>query len=168
MLASIPTAPDMVGKDFGANSWREETAASDQAFVSSVHPRLSDNRLVTDIVAAVRAPEGTLLGFVGDSVLVERIGRRLSAIEFSDRFLFEVLDQNGAALFANDFKPNPGATSAESGELVKEIRQNNSGTFRVPRTTSIPSVVLNPLVGWQLWSNRHRWLTNRFTTFLGE
>ena len=129
LLASIPTAPDMVGKDFGANSWHEETTASDQAFVSSVHPRFSDGRLVTDIVAAVRAPDGTLLGFVGDSVLVERIGRRLSAIEFSDRFLFEVLDQNGAALFANDLKPNPGATSAESGELVNKIRQSSSGHF---------------------------------------
>jgi signal transduction histidine kinase len=129
LVASIPTAPDMVGKDFGANSWHEEAAASDQAFVSSVHPRFSDGRLVTDIVAAVRAPEGTLLGFVGDSVLVERIGRRLSAIEFSDRFLFEVLDQNGAALFANDLKPNPGATSAESADLVNKIRQNSSGHF---------------------------------------
>ncbi len=129
LLASIPTAPDMVGKDFGANSWHEETTASDQAFVSSVHPRFSDGRLVTDIVAAVRAPDGTLLGFVGDSVLVERIGRRLSAIEFSDRFLFEVLDQNGAALFANDLKPNPGATSAESGELVNKIRQSSNGHF---------------------------------------
>src|SRR6266699_4012253 len=49
LLASIPTAPDMVGKDFGANSWHEETTASDQAFVSSVHPRFSDGRLVTDI-----------------------------------------------------------------------------------------------------------------------
>src|SRR6266446_6724223 len=129
LLASIPTAPDMVGKDFGANSWHEETTASDQAFVSSVHPRFSDGRLVTDIVAAVRAPDGTLLGFVGDSVLVERIGRRLSAIEFSDRFLFEVLDQDGAALFANDLKPNPGATSAESGELVNKIRQSSNGHF---------------------------------------
>src|SRR5438105_7340396 len=129
LLASIPTAPDMVGKVFGANSWHKEAAASDQAFVSSVHPTLSDGRLVTDIVAAVRTPNGTLLGFVGDSVLVERIGRRLSAIEFSDRFLFEVLDQNGAALFANDLKPNPGATSAESGELVNKIRQSSNGHF---------------------------------------
>src|SRR5215470_14796511 len=58
LLASIPTAPDMAGKDFGANSWREETAASDQAFVSSVHPRFSDGRLATDNNAAVRAPNG--------------------------------------------------------------------------------------------------------------
>src|SRR5882762_312586 len=110
LIASIPTAPEMIGKDFGASHWREQAAASDEAIVSPVHPRLSDNRLVTDIVAAVRAPDRTILGYIGDSVLVERIGRRLSTIEFSDRFLFEVLDQNGASLFVNDFKPNPSVT----------------------------------------------------------
>jgi signal transduction histidine kinase/CheY-like chemotaxis protein len=129
LLASIPTAPEMVGKDFGANHWREEAAASEQPVVSPVHPRFSDYRLVTDIVAAVRAPDRTVLGFVGDSVLVERIGRRLSTIEFSDRFVFEVLDQKGAALFANDFKPNPRASSPESGELLNKIRQSKSGHF---------------------------------------
>ena len=112
LLGSIPTTPELVGKDFGASYWREEATAADQPIVSSVHPRLSDGRLVTDIVAAVRAPDSTVLGFVGDSVLVERIGKRLSTIEFSDRFVFQVLDQKGAALFANDFKPNPRATSA--------------------------------------------------------
>jgi signal transduction histidine kinase len=132
LLGSIPTTPELVGKDFGANYWREEAVASDQPIVSSIHPRhpkFSDGRLVTDIVAAVRAPDGTVLGFIGDSVLVERIGKRLSAIEFSDRFVFQVLDQKGAALFANDFKPNPRATSPESGELLNKIRQNKNGHF---------------------------------------
>lgn len=129
LLGSIPTTPELVGKDFGANDWREEAAASDQPVVSSVHPRFSDGRLVTDIVAAVRAPDRTVLGFVGDSVLVERIGRRLSTIEFSDRFVFEVFDQKGAALFANHFKPNPRASSPESGELLNKIRQSKSGHF---------------------------------------
>lgn len=129
LLASIPTAPDIVGKDFGADNWREETAASEQAIVSSVHPRFSDGRLVTDIVATVRAPDRTVLGFVGDSVLVERIGKRLSAIEFSDHFLFEVLDQKGAELFTNDLKPNPRASSPESGEVLNKIRQSKSGHF---------------------------------------
>jgi len=128
LIASIPTAPEMIGKDFGASHWREQAAASDEAVVSPVHPRLSDNRLVTDIVAAVRAPDRTILGYIGDSVLVERIGRRLSTIEFSDRFLFEVLDQNGAALFANDFKPNPSVTP-QGGLLINEIRQNKTGHF---------------------------------------
>src|SRR5712672_976454 len=122
LLGSIPTTPEL-----GANQWREEAAASDQPIVSSVHPRLSDGRLVTDIVAPVRAPDSTVLGFVGDSVLVERIGKRLSTIEFSDRFVFQVLDQKGAALFANDFKPNIRATSPESGELLNKIRQSKNG-----------------------------------------
>ena len=118
----------VVGKDVGANYWREEAAASDQPVVSPIHPRFSDDRLVTDIVAAVRAPDRTVLGFVADSVLIERIGKRLSTVEFSDRFVFQVLDQRGAALFANDFKPNPRATSPESSELLNKIR-SKSGHF---------------------------------------
>ncbi|PYJ25416.1 MAG: hypothetical protein DME91_03995 [Verrucomicrobia bacterium] len=129
LIASIPTAPELIGQDFGSSHWREQAAASDEAIVSPVHPRLSDKRLVTDIVAAVRAADRTILGYIGDSVLVERIGRRLSTIEFSDRFLFEVLDQNGAALFAYDFKPNPSFTSSEGGVLIKEIRENKAGHF---------------------------------------
>ena len=131
LLGSIPTKPELVGKDIGANYWRQEAAASDQPVVSPVHPRfsVSDERLVTDIVAAVRAADGTVLGFVGDSVLVERIGRRLSTVEFSDRFVFQVLDQKGAALFANDFKPNPHATSPESSELLNKIGQSKNGHF---------------------------------------
>ena len=130
LIASIPTAPEMVGKDFGASHWREQAAASNEAVVSPVHSRLTeDHRLVTNIVAAVYAPDGKILGYIGDSVLVERIGRRLATIEFSDRFLFEVLDQNGVALFANDFKPSPGVTSPEDGALMKEIRESNAGHF---------------------------------------
>src|SRR6059036_2667486 len=129
LIASIPTAPEMVGKDFGASYWREQASESNEAVVSPVHSRLTDNRLVTNIVAAVRTPDRRILGYVGDSVLVERIGRRLSTIEFSDRFLFEVLDQNGVALFANDFKPNPSVTSPGGGVLIKEIRQNKAGHF---------------------------------------
>ncbi len=129
LIASIPTAPEVIGKDFGSDHWREQAARSSEAFVSAIHPRLPDKRLVTDIVGAVRAPDRTILGYVGDSVLVERIGRRLSTVEFADRFLFEVLDQHGTALFANDFKPNPSTTSPEGGILIKEIRQNKSGHF---------------------------------------
>src|SRR6266536_651754 len=128
LIASIPTAPEVIGKDSGSTHWREQTAASDEAVISPVHPRSSDNRLVTDIVAAVRGPDGAILGYVGDSVLVERIGKRLSTIEFSDRFRFEVFDQNGASLFANDFKPNPGVTP-QGGLLINEIRQNKTGHF---------------------------------------
>src|SRR3954466_13082848 len=30
LLGSIPTTPELVGKDFGADQWREESAASDR------------------------------------------------------------------------------------------------------------------------------------------
>ena len=129
LIASIPTAPEMIGKDFSGNQWRDQAAGSDGPVVAPVHPRLSDNRLVTNIVGAVRASDGTIVGYVGDSVLVERIGRRLSAIEFSDRFRFDILDQNGVALFADDFQPNPNVTSPEGGGLINEIRQNKVGHF---------------------------------------
>ncbi len=131
LIASIPTAPELLGKDFGSQHWREEAAAvSAGVFVSAVHPRLSDNRPITDIVGAVRAPDGTILGYVGVAVLVERIGRRLSTIEFSARLLFEVLDQNGSALFASDFKPNPATgLAAANSELIKEIKDSKTGHF---------------------------------------
>ena len=130
LIASIPTASEMIGKDFGSAYWREQAAAVDATFVSPIHSRLSDNRPVTDIVGAVRAPDRTILGYVGVSVLVERIGRRLSTIEFADRLLFEVLDQNGVALFASDFKPNPATPAPKANEgLLREINQSKSGHF---------------------------------------
>ena len=129
LIGSIPTDPEIIGKDFDSNQWRDQAAASNEAFVSAVHPRLQDKRLATEIVGAVRAPDRTILGYVGVSVLVERMGRRLSTIEFTDRLLFGVLDQNGNSLFARDFKPNPNAISPESGILLKETRQSTSGHF---------------------------------------
>jgi len=119
----------LIGKDWDSGLWREQANTSNEAFISPVHPRLPDKRMVTDIVGAVRAPDRTILGYVGVAVLAERIGRRLSTIEFSDHFLFEVLDQNGAALFASDFQQNPNAVSPERGVLIKEIRENKSGHF---------------------------------------
>jgi len=129
LIASIPTNPELIGQDFASQHWRSQAEASNESIVSEVHPRVSDKRLVTDIVGAVRGPDRTIIGYIGVSVLVERIGRRLSTIEFGDRLLFEVLDQNGGALFANDFKPNPSTTSPEGGTLIKEIRQSKSGHF---------------------------------------
>src|SRR6266581_4299362 len=129
LIASIPTNPELIGQDFASQHWRSQAEASNESIVSEVHSRASDKRLVTDIVGAVRGPDRTIIGYIGVSVLVERIGRRLSTIEFGDRLLFEVLDQNGGALFANDFKPNPSTTSPEGGTLIKEIRESKSGHF---------------------------------------
>jgi len=111
LITSIPNDPVMIGKDFGSDQWREQARASNKAFVSAVHPRLPDKRMATNIVGAVRAPDRTIVGYLGISVLVERIGRRLATIEFADQSLCEVFDQNGTALFARDFQPNSAMVS---------------------------------------------------------
>jgi signal transduction histidine kinase/CheY-like chemotaxis protein len=127
LIASLPSDPSTVGQDFGSALWREETAKSNQAYVSAVHPRPLDKRMATDIVGAVRGPDGTIVGYLGVSVLVERIGRRLSTIEFADQSLCQVLDQNGTALFTNNFRANPGALSPAGENLIKEIGKSKSG-----------------------------------------
>src|SRR4029077_16799062 len=75
LLASIPYNPPMIGKDIDSNLWRTETEKTSGAFVSPVHPRFGDKRIVTDIVGAVRTPDKNVVGYLGVSVLVERIGR---------------------------------------------------------------------------------------------
>src|SRR6266480_2523320 len=131
LIASIPSSPDLVGQDFGSTFWREGAMATWGAFVSRVHPRLPDKRLATDIVGAVRGPDRAVIGYIGISVLVERIGRRLSAIEFADQSICEVFDQSGSAIFAKDFQPNPGVVSPESQFLMKEIGKSKSGHFEM-------------------------------------
>ena len=55
--------------------------------------------MATDLVSPVHGPDGREIGFVGVSVLVERIGRRLSMINFATRRECQIVDQNGTALF---------------------------------------------------------------------
>ncbi|MFN2541739.1 MAG: ATP-binding protein [Chthoniobacterales bacterium] len=129
LIASVPANPDLISHDFGSALWREGALSSSSAFVSPVHPREPDRRLVSDIVGAVRAPDHTLLGYFGVSVLVERMGRRLSTIEFADQSLCEVLDQNGTPIFAKSSQPSTKAVSAEGGFLMREIRKSKSGHF---------------------------------------
>jgi len=127
LMASIPYTPDLIGKDFESDLWRQSAEASTETYVTPVHPRLQDKRMATEIVGAVRAPNGTIVGYLGVSVLVERIGRRLSTIEFADQSVCQVLDQAGNALFTTDFKPNVDAASPIAAGLLKEISQSKSG-----------------------------------------
>jgi signal transduction histidine kinase/ActR/RegA family two-component response regulator len=122
LIASVPSNPDLVGHDFGSALWREGAIATSGAFVSRIHPRDPDHRLATDIVGAVRTPDGRVAGFLGVSVLVQRIGARLSMIEFADESACQVLDQNYTALFTNNFQPNSGLRPVESAALINDIR----------------------------------------------
>ena len=145
LIASIPYNTGMIGKDFGSELWRAPASATHDVYVSPIHPRISDKRMATDIVGAVRATDGTIIGYLGVSVLVERIGRRLSTIEFADHSICQVLDQKGHGLFTKDFQPNPD-TAATGETLMKEIGKSKTG--HIERDGNIYS--FNPVesTGW--------------------
>jgi signal transduction histidine kinase/CheY-like chemotaxis protein len=146
LIASIPYNPSLIGKDFNSNLWRPEAAAMTGAYVSPVHPRFSDKRMAADIVGAVRTPDKTILGYVGVSVLVERIGRRLSTIQFADQSACQVLDQTGQPLFTNDFQPNPPTPTSAESALVKEIDESRKG--HLERNGNIYSFAPVESTGW--------------------
>ncbi|MDQ6808841.1 MAG: ATP-binding protein [Verrucomicrobiota bacterium] len=127
LVASLPVIPATLTQNFSSNLWLEGAMASPGAYVSGVHPRLSDKRMATDIVGAVRAQDGTIVGYLGVSVLVERIGRRLSSIGITDQAVCQVLDQNGAPLFTSNFAPNASEIPPEDTRVIKEIRKSKNG-----------------------------------------
>jgi len=129
LIASIPYSPSMIGKDFDSALWRPELEKLSGAFVSPVHPRFSDKRIVTDIVGAVRTPDKNIVGYLGVSVLVERIGRRLSAIQFADQSSCQVIDQKGNALFTNDFRANPNPAPPPESVLPKKVSEKKQGNL---------------------------------------
>jgi signal transduction histidine kinase/CheY-like chemotaxis protein len=149
LIASLPAIPDSNARDNSSVLWREGAAGSPDVFVSQVHPRLPDNRMTTDIVGAVRSQEGAIVGYLGVSVLVERIGRRLSSIDFSDPVNCQVLDQTGMTLFTNNFVPNAGTDSPQPDSLIQEIRQRKAG--HLERDGTLYSFTTIDATGWMTW-----------------
>lgn len=127
LIASVPAVSAEASDVFSPDLWRDGATAAPGAFVSPIHPRPSDGRRVTDIVGAVRAQDGTIVGYLGVSVLVERIGRRLSSIQMQDQSLCQVLDQTGTPLFAANFAPNSGEVPAQDSEVIRQIRRTKTG-----------------------------------------
>jgi signal transduction histidine kinase/CheY-like chemotaxis protein len=129
LIASLPAIPAAQTPEFSPALWREGAMGSQDVYVSPVHPRLPDGRMATAIVGAVRTPESNIVGYLGVSVLVERMGRRLSSIEFADRAICQVIDQNGWPLFATNFAPNTGPAPAQPAKIIEEIRKLKTGSI---------------------------------------
>ena len=127
LIASLPPIAPSLTQDFSSDLWREGATSSPDVYVSPVHPRLPDQRMSTDIVGAVRAPDGTIVGFLGVSVLVERIGRRLSSIDWADQSICQVLDQTGHGLFTKNFAPAEDGISPQAQSLIQQIRKDKTG-----------------------------------------
>lgn len=147
LVASLPMLAPEVMREFRSDLWREAAANTAGIYVSPVYPRLSDKRMAADIVGAVRrTPNGTIVGYVGVDVLVERMGRRLSSVEFADKAVCQVIDQTGAALFTNNFEPNTGSVAPQARTLIDEIRKQKKG--HVDRHGNLYSFTPIDATGW--------------------
>jgi signal transduction histidine kinase/CheY-like chemotaxis protein len=127
LLASVPDDPGMLLHERIPRSWLADARQARPFYVSPVHPRSSDGRMTTDLVGPVHRPDGKPLGLVGVSVLVERIGRRLSTIKFADQEECQVIDQNGTALFSKNFEPSAGPLKGPPNDLIQKIRAEKTG-----------------------------------------
>ena len=97
------------------------------SYVSPVHQRPVDDRMVTDVVGAIRTRDGKTIGYIGASILIERIGRRLSSISFADKTHCQIVDQTGFRLFTQDFKAETEPTTRAEAKLISDIRKEQSG-----------------------------------------
>jgi signal transduction histidine kinase/CheY-like chemotaxis protein len=127
LIASLPNDPTMTLQDQISKSWLEGARATKTFYVSPVHPRTPDGRLATDLVSPIRGPDASPIGYIGVSVLVERIGRRLSTIDLADQAQCQIVDQNGTALFSSNFIANTGSVSPEFKALMDDIRADQTG-----------------------------------------
>jgi signal transduction histidine kinase/CheY-like chemotaxis protein len=129
LIASLPAVSASTTQDFSSTLWREGAMGSADVYISPVHPRLPDARMATAIVGAVRTPESTVVGYLGVWVLVERMGRRLSTIDFADKAICQVVDQTGRPLFTNNFAPNLGPAAPQWAKIIEEIRKLRTGSI---------------------------------------
>ncbi|MCA1659352.1 MAG: response regulator [Verrucomicrobiaceae bacterium] len=146
LIASLPAIPPDATQDFSATLWREGAMGSPDVYISPVHPRLPDGRMATAIVGAVRTPERTVVGYLGVWVLVERMGRRLSTIDFDDKSICQVVDQTGKPLFTNNFAPKQDTASPQAAKIIEEIRKLKTGS--IERDGNLYSFTNVNATGW--------------------
>src|SRR5437764_15369947 len=104
LLGTLPAAPNLLGQPFHPAIWKDGADARTDPYVSPVHQRPVDGRMVTDVVGAVRTRDGKTIGYIGASILIERNRRRLSSISFTDRTVCQIVDQQAFPRCTSNFK----------------------------------------------------------------
>jgi signal transduction histidine kinase/CheY-like chemotaxis protein len=132
LISSLPFSAEMIGQPFFPNDWMEPTSRLSGCYVSAVAPRLPDKRLATFVTVAIRSPQdGQVLGYLGASILVERLGKRIAGFQFGEQSVAQVVDQNGYPLFTEDYMPATTADPARRNELLKALQDNVLGFFNL-------------------------------------
>jgi len=146
LIASLPAVAPSESQNFSAALWREGAMGSPDVYVSPIHPRPPDGRMATAIAGAVRTPEGNVAGYLGVWVLVERMGKRLSSIDFAEQAICQIVDQTGAPLFTNNFAPNTDPAPPRITKIIDEIRAMKTGS--IERDGNIYSFTTVDNTGW--------------------
>ncbi len=134
LIAALPkpgSNPEEKHEDFAADPWKEAAEKPGaQYVVSPVYLRAADARLVASVVVAVRDPAGTLLGFLGSDILVERLGRRLRNVEMVNPIetSVQIVDQDDRSLFTHNLGPNTAGEDGLDHKLLHLLRQQKNGT----------------------------------------
>ncbi len=127
LVASIPPDPQLIGIKHTPELWLKGAAAAGTFYVSPVLARPTDGRMATFIVVAVRSQSGEIIGYMGASVLVERIGRRLIDFDFGEQTVAQVIDQTGFPLFDRTFQPNRPDVDSANAEFYRTLGENPRG-----------------------------------------
>ncbi len=114
--------------EFNAAPWKDLPEPADTAFrVSPAYRRAADGRTVVSIVATIRDKTGgSVLGYLGADLLVERIGRRLHSVETPGNRL-QIIDQNGHPFFAGAFEANPPGQGETTLRLRTDFARQKTG-----------------------------------------
>lgn len=134
LICAIPSNDTAPGKDFSSGHWLAPSRSRGDYYISGVFRRIPDNRLCTTIVAPVHAQTGEIIGYMGSSVLVERIGKRLAALNFGENTVEQVIDQEGAPLFDGNLQPNVAGIPEDPGSWPGCGRAP-AGISSLPRTS---------------------------------
>ncbi len=132
VVAAVPSSEETNGQPYSPAVWMEGANKSSGAYVSAAGPRHPDGRLSTFVTAAVRKqPSGEVIGYVGATVLIERLGRRISGFDFGEQSIAQVIDQNGFPLFTPDYAPTTDANPGARNDLLEALREHTAGFFEL-------------------------------------
>ena len=131
-------------------------------YVSPVHRRPVDGRMVTDVVGAVRTRDGKTIGYIGASILIERIGRRLSSISFADMADCQIIDQTGFPAFYARLQSGDGTEIPRGSEIDFRYSEGHKVDILVKTAIFIRSIRWRRRNGWQLSTNPKKLLMHRF------
>jgi signal transduction histidine kinase/CheY-like chemotaxis protein len=121
--------PSQLGKDFSTSVWLAEARHRVDYYVTPAYPRPQDHRLITSIVNPVRDKNGTILGYLGTNMLIERIGRRLAELTLAPQATVQVIDQTGRPLFDQNLMPYT-STQTEDPALLAVLNKSAPEHFR--------------------------------------